>query len=155
MKKDVCKYWMLVASKNHVTRGVNEGIAQVCHGKAQPLKRMKAGDGIIYYSPKIEFETNIACQEFTALGFVSGDKIYSYDMGNGFIPYRINIKYSKINPTSIKPLIQKLQFITDQKKWGYKFRFGIFEISEMDFNLIAQEMKLNVGSGRGDISKIS
>jgi len=53
------KYWMLVASKNHVQLGIQSGIAQACHGKAHPLKRMSVGDGIIYYSPKQEFETNI------------------------------------------------------------------------------------------------
>jgi transposase len=41
MNKQIHKYWMLVASKNHVTRGVEEGIAQACHGKAQPLNLME------------------------------------------------------------------------------------------------------------------
>jgi hypothetical protein len=27
------KYWIGVASKEHVLRGVDEGFAQVCHGK--------------------------------------------------------------------------------------------------------------------------
>ena len=135
------KYWMLVASKNHVHRGINEGIAQACHGKASPLKRMSVGDGIIYYSPKLEFEKNIPCQEFTAIGIVSGEKVYSYDMGNGFIPYRRNIKYLLAQPVQIKPLVVKLKFITDKKQWGYKFRFGAFEIPDIDFQLIANAMK--------------
>jgi EVE domain-containing protein len=141
MNKKIHKYWMLVASKNHVTRGVEEGIAQACHGKAHPLKRMNVGDGIIYYSPKLEFEKNISCQEFTAIGLVSGEEVYPYDMGNGFIPYRRNIKYANAHPVQIKPLIGKLQFITNKKQWGYKFRFGAFEISEIDFQLIAKEMR--------------
>lgn len=141
MRRMTSKYWMLVASKNHVLRGVKEGFAQVCHGKAQPLKRMNVGDGIIYYSPKTEFETNIPCQEFTALGWISGEEVYAYDMGNGFKPYRRNIRYVNSNPVHIKPLINEIQFITDKKRWGYKFRFGVFEISEIDFHLIAQEMQ--------------
>jgi hypothetical protein len=27
------KYWIIVASKDHVQRGIKEGIAQACHGK--------------------------------------------------------------------------------------------------------------------------
>lgn len=140
MNKNNRKYWMLVASKNHVIRGVQQGIAQACHGKAHPLKRMSINDGVIYYSPKLEFQGNVSCQQFTAIGFVSGSEVYSYDMGNGFIPYRRDIKYISAEPTKIKPLIDKLQFVTDKKQWGYKFRFGVFEISEADFQLIANNM---------------
>lgn len=143
MKISSSRYWMLVASKNHVLRGIDEGIAQACHGKASPLRRMRVGDGIVYYSPKLEFESNIPCQEFTAIGLVSGEEVYSYDMGNGFIPYRRNITYIDSYATKIKPLIDNLEFITDKKQWGYKFRFGIFEIPEKDFKLIASKMMAN------------
>jgi hypothetical protein len=145
MNQQAKKYWILVASKNHVLRGVKEGIAQACHGKAYPLKRMNIGDGIIYYSPKLEFEKNIPCQEFTAVGFVIGKQVYAHDMGNGFIPYRRDIQYINTSPAEIKPLLEKLHFVTDKKQWGYKFRFGAFEISEADFKLIAKEMKANIG----------
>src|SRR5882724_3286441 len=117
MNKKTAKYWILVASKNHVLHGIKEGIAQACHGKAYPLKRMSIGDGIIYYSPKLEFDKNIPCQEFTGIGFVSGEETYLFDMGNGFVPYRRNIKYLESSPAHIKPLIEKLQFITDKKQW--------------------------------------
>jgi hypothetical protein len=138
------KYWILVASKNHVARGIKEGIAQAGHGKKQPLKRMQTGDGVIYYSPKLEFETNIPCQEFTAIGLVVGDDVYAYDMGNGFIPYRRKIRYLKSKPVQIKSLIEKLEFVTDKNKWGYKFRFGAFEISEKDFKFIAKKMRVKL-----------
>lgn len=141
------KYWMLVASKNHVQRGISEGIAQACHGKALPLKRMNVGDGIIYYSPKLEFEKNIPCQEFTAIGIVLDEEVYPYDMGNGFIPYRRNIKYLSARSVQIKSLVEKLQFIMDKKKWGYKFRFGAFEIPEIDFQLIKNAMKAILPEG--------
>ena len=144
MNKKIQKYWMLVASKNHVLRGIEEGIAQACHGKAQPLQRMNVGDDIIYYSPKFEFGKNISCQEFTAIGFVSGEGVYTHDMGNGFIPHRRDIRYLSGTPYQIKPLIEKLQFVVDKKQWGYKFRFGAFEISETDFKLIAREMRTSL-----------
>lgn len=134
------KYWVLVASKNHVLIGIKEGFAQACHGKAMPLKKMSHGDGIIYYSPKMEFGRNLSCQEFTAIGFVSDDIIYAHDMGRGFVPHRRNIRYINAKPIEIRPLIDKLNFISDKKSWGYRFRFGAFEISKADFELIATEM---------------
>lgn len=138
------KYWMLVASKDHVIRGVEGGFAQACHGKSSPLKRTKIDDGIIYYSPKLEFGMNMICQEFTAIGFVSGEDVYQQDMGNGFIPYRRNISYVTSCSVPIKGLIQQLDFIADKRSWGYKFRFGAFEISKADFYTIAHEMKANL-----------
>ena len=62
------RYWIGVASRDHVARGVAGGFCQLCHGKAQPLQRMSAGDWIIYYSPKEEFDGNTPCQRFTAIG---------------------------------------------------------------------------------------
>ncbi len=143
MNKRGIMYWMLVASKNYVLRGIQEGIAQACHGKAQPLTRMQIGDGIIYYSPKLEFEKDIPCQEFITVGFVSGEEVYAYDIGNGFVPFRREIQYLKVKPVPIKPLLEKLNFIKNKKQWGYSFRFGIFEISSEDFQFIFEAMQVN------------
>jgi hypothetical protein len=41
------KYWINVISKDHVLRGIHEGITQSGHGKKTPLKRMKKDDWII------------------------------------------------------------------------------------------------------------
>jgi hypothetical protein len=43
--------WLGVVSRDHVLRGV-EGIAQIGHGKSGGLRRMSAGDGFVYYSPR-------------------------------------------------------------------------------------------------------
>jgi hypothetical protein len=44
------KCWIAVASAEHVRAGVTAGIMQVCHGKAQPLRRLHTGDRIAYYT---------------------------------------------------------------------------------------------------------
>jgi EVE domain len=46
------KYWIVVASKEHVKEGVQAGFMQACHGKASRLKRLQEKDWVIYYSPK-------------------------------------------------------------------------------------------------------
>lgn len=33
------KYWILVASREHVLKGESGGFIQVCHGKCAPLKK--------------------------------------------------------------------------------------------------------------------
>nr|MCH9703347.1 EVE domain-containing protein [Chlamydiota bacterium] len=42
------KYWIGVASHEHVKRGEADGFCQVCHGKGAPLRRMKPGDLLVY-----------------------------------------------------------------------------------------------------------
>ena len=134
------RYWVIVASKNHVMRGVQAGIAQANHGKAAPLKRMNVGDGVLYYSPKLEFEGNEKLQAFTAIGHVVGEDVYQFDMGCGFVPFRRDVKYINCVDVPIQPLIPALTFIDNKSSWGYLFRFGFFEIPKADFDLIASQM---------------
>ncbi|MDQ0012402.1 hypothetical protein J2W23_000766 [Variovorax boronicumulans] len=44
----------------------------------------------------------------------------------------------------IAPLIERLAFIETPKQWGYKFRFGIFDVTDADMALIAQAMKADL-----------
>lgn len=134
------KYWIAVISKEHAMRGVAGGFTQVCHGKQAPLKRMSKGDKILVYSPKLSMEGKDKLQSFTAIGEVSDDEVYTFQMTDLFIPYRRNIKFYECNEISILPLINELGFIQNKKSWGYPFRFGFFEISKKDFNLVSNQL---------------
>lgn len=87
------RYWLGVASKDHVALGVAGGFCQLCHGKKAPLQRMRRGDHILYYSPKQEFRSCRPCQAITACGVVTGDEVYQYEMFPGFVPYRRDIEW--------------------------------------------------------------
>lgn len=50
------RYWIGVVSASHVSRGVQGGFAQLCHGKSAPLQRMRPGDWLIYYSPRTDMK---------------------------------------------------------------------------------------------------
>ena len=143
MKNRPIKYWIIVASRDHVQMGVGGGFAQACHGKAQPLKRMQEGDGILYYSSKRYFGKEDKCQAFTAIGRVKDEEVYAFQMSENFCPFRRNITFVDCEETPIADLIELLDFIPNKKAWGYPFRFGILEISENDFKLIASKMLHN------------
>lgn len=134
------KYWIISASREHVKKGIQGGFAQACHGKARPLKKMKAGDYVIYYSGKKFFNKKDRCQEFTAIGTVKNDEVYSFEMSPDFCPFRIDIDFFNSKDISILPLINDLEFIPNKQKWGYPFRWGILEINEKDFKLISNLM---------------
>lgn len=134
------RYWMIVASKDHVKSGVEAGFAQACHGKVAPLKRMRKGDFIIYYSGKQTMGKTGACQQFTAIGKVADNEIYEFQVSDDFCPSRRNIEFLPGKDISILPLIGELDFIQNKKSWGYPFRFGFFEIQKHDFDLISSQM---------------
>jgi hypothetical protein len=121
-------------------RGVAGGFCQLCHGKAQPLKRMAVGDWIVYYSPKVMFEETTPCQQFTAIGEVVGAEVYPFEMFPGFVPNRRDIRFLKATDAPIRTILKQLSFIKDKSKWGYAFRFGHLEIPQADFALIAKQM---------------
>jgi hypothetical protein len=111
-------HWIGVVSHSHVLRGVAGGFAQMNHGKQAPLKRMKAGDGLIYYSPREAHPDGVP----------------------GFVPWRIDVDFLPAQSAPIKPLIAQLEFIKDKTHWGAAFRFGQVRIGEVDFRCIAHAM---------------
>jgi hypothetical protein len=134
------KYWVIVASKDHAQIGLLEGCTQACHGKEEPLKRMKVNDWVLIYSPKQLFNNGDKYQKFAAIGKVPDDIVYQVEISSDFKPYRRNITWYDCEEVSILPLIPQLEFIQNKQQWGYPFRYGFFEINEVDFNVIASQM---------------
>ena len=133
------KYWIIVASEDHVMRGVSLGIAQAGHGKRSGLARMHKGDMIVYYSPKTRFDGGEVLHAFTAIGEIVDDEIFQVKETHDFKPFRRKVQYTKIGEVRIEPLVQDLTFIRNKKSWGYAFRFGLLEIQKDDFDRIREK----------------
>lgn len=134
------KYWVGVVSKEHVLRGVRLGIAQIGHGKRGGLARMHADDGFVYYSPKEAMEGQEPLQAFTAIGHITDDEIWQVDEGD-FKPWRRRVTYAHGTDAPIRPLLDQLSFTKGKTAWGYAFRYGLIEITETDFKVIAKAMR--------------
>ena len=61
-------------------------------------------------------------------------------MSPDFQPWRRNVDFLDCAETPIRPLIEQLDFIEDPARWGYKFRFGVFKISDHDLDVIRSAM---------------
>lgn len=132
-------YWIGVVSRSHVERGVAGGFAQLNHGKAGPLERMRPGDGFVYYSPRVDFEGGTPVQAFTAIGRVAdGDIFLAGDTGNAC--FRREVHYLPAAEAPIKPLLDDLSFIRSKTHWGAPFRAGFLRVPPEDFARIAQAM---------------
>ena len=83
------QFWIGVVSREHVHIGVNGGFIQLNHGKKAPLQRLRAGDGVVMYSPRTSYPDGEPLQRFTAIGVVSTGAIYQVEMAEDFKPYRV------------------------------------------------------------------
>ncbi len=135
------RYWIVVVSKDHLEIGKKLGIVQANHGKAAPMKRLQAGDYIVFYAPKIVFGGKEPYQKFVAIARVKPGEVYQGDMGSGFVPYRRDVEFLPTTECDIRSVLDQLSFIPDKKHWGFVFRFGFFEIPAIDFERIATQMK--------------
>jgi hypothetical protein len=147
------KHWIVVASAEHVRRGLAGGFIQAGHGKEAPLRRMKRGDGIVCYSPTEMLGGKDRLQAFTAIGFVKDDNIYAVDMTPGFRPFRRDVTFWQSEPTSISALLDELALTRGHRHWGAKFRFGLVEISHSDFKKIANAMQAQMTEDRGQTTE--
>lgn len=120
---------------------------QVCHGKEAPLRRIKPGDIVAYYSPTTEFWGADKLQSFTAIGVVQEGKPYQFDMGGGFCPFRRDVAWMAAQTVSILPLLSALEFSAGEKNWGYRFRFGLFSVSPHDMQVIVDAMDATLKVG--------
>ncbi|KQN74172.1 EVE domain-containing protein [Devosia sp. Leaf64] len=137
------KYWIAVASAEHARRG-KAGFMQVNHGKKTPLQRIRAGDGVTYYSPAETIRGKDRLQSFTTIGSVRDEELYQGEMGGDFTPWRRNVDYADAIEAPIAPLLDTLDFTRGNRNWGYQMRLGLFEISEHDFRAIAGAMHADV-----------
>ena len=134
------KCWVNTISRDHVRAGVDGGFTQAGHGKASGLKRLSVGDWLVFYSSKTSLRGGEPLQAFTAIGRVTDEELYQVEMAPGFTPWRRNLEFVTCDETPIRPLIDSLSFIKNKQRWGYVFRFGLFEIPCRDFDVIKAAM---------------
>jgi hypothetical protein len=135
------KFWINTLPKDLVMIGRKQGIVQAHHGTAAPLKRLKAGDKVVFYSPKTKSLGGIPLKAFTAVANITDERIGQIQLGEGAQPFRLTAEFEDCIEVPIVPLVAKLQFIHNKKSWGYLFQLGLFEINENDFILIYSKMK--------------
>ena len=86
-------FWIGVVSRSHVEIGVAGGFMQLSHGKKAAVQRLKAGDGLLMYSPRTAYPDGEPLQAFTAVGTVTSGEVYQVEMSPDFKPFRVDVKF--------------------------------------------------------------
>ena len=131
--------WLGAVSHDHVRRSLELGTARIGHDKRTGLARMKAGDWLIYYSPRAPLESSESLQSFTAIGVVADGEIWQADEGN-FKPWRRRVNYvTNASETPIRPLMEIFD-LPSVPNWGYQLRRGLLALSDTDFTIVQSAM---------------
>jgi hypothetical protein len=141
------RFWINTVSRDHVLAGKAGGFTQANHGRANNLRRLSNGDGMIFYSPRTSYPNGEPLQAFTAVGRVADTEPYQVQMTEAFHPWRRRVEFLPAQEAAILPLLDQLDLVTDRRKWGYAFRRGLFEISPADFRRIADAMGAQIDAG--------
>lgn len=136
-------HWIGGASRDHVKLGVAGGFCQLGHGKHEPVKRLRPGDRLVYYSPRERLAGGEPVQAFTSIGEILDRDVYPGEMGGGFRPFRRDVRFFEAEDAPIRPLLGRLSFTSGQASWGAPFRRGLFKIDGEDYRLIADAMKVD------------
>lgn len=134
------RFWIGVASRNHVKAGEAGGFCQLGHGKEAPVRRLSPEDGLVYYSPREGMKEGAHIQAFTAIGRVQPGEVYHAQQTQSFCPYRRDVAYLPSSDAPIAPLLAHLSFSSSGANWGFLMCRGLFEITARDFWLIAKAM---------------
>lgn len=132
--------WINTVSRDHVELGVRGRFIQANHGRPHALRRMSRGDWVVFYSPRVSHPDGETLQAFTAIGQVVDDEPYRVDSPPDVELWRRNVDYLDGVAAPIRPLIERLGFVENKQRWGYKFRFGVFRIDDDDFDIIRTAM---------------
>ena len=126
-------------------RGVEGGFTQADHGRNTRLRRLERGDWIVFYSPRTQIRGGEPLQAFTAIGRIADDEPFQVEMTPEFHPWRRLVDFVASRHAPARPLVGSLSFITDEQRWGYPFRRGLFEVPAEDFATIATAMGVELG----------
>jgi len=137
------KNWIAVACAAHARglRRARPGLYAGVPWQERALRRVVPGDRVAYYSPTVTMGGTDKLQAFVSIGLVNPGEVYPCDMGGGFVPFRRDVAYVPAREAPFAPLLDSLEFVEDRSRWGYKFRFGLFAVSDVDMLRIAQAMQ--------------
>ncbi len=141
-------YWLCITNETNWKVIKKKNIWGVPERHKNTIAKVKRGDKLVIYlkQEKINDEVKepriVAIYEVVSEPFKDSTRIFSSKgmrSSDKTFPWRVKIKPIKIfdRPIEFKPLIPKLKFITNKKKWsGHLMGKAMREIPEDDYRLI-------------------
>jgi len=134
------KHWLAVVSLEHAQVAFKSGFLQVCHGRAEPLRRAAVDDDVFVYCPKTAMENGKSLMSVHFRGRFASERLYNVEMFPGFAPWRRDVAFD----ASFKPIdIRRIAGLrlTAEPSWGLALRRGFIELRADDAARIAEKSR--------------
>ncbi len=140
-------YWLCITTEENWKVIRSKNVWGVPERHKNTIMKVKPGDKLLIYLKQENIKGEVKPSRITGAyevisePFKDSTRIFSSKgmRTNETFPWRVRVKPIKIfdKPIEFKPLIPKLKFITNKKKWtGHLMGKAMREIPEEDFELI-------------------
>ena len=136
-------YWLCITNRANWKVIKEKNVWGVPKRHSNTIAKVKPGDKLVIYlkqerenkevlEPKI-----VGIFEVVSEPYEDSSRIFKAHVPNETYPLRVKIKPVKLGEVDFKPLIPKLKFITNKRKWsGHLMGKAMREIPEEDYKLI-------------------
>jgi predicted RNA-binding protein len=139
-------YWLLCMSEDKYEIARKQGLIGMSERAGKAIHRLGVGDMITFYinRKKVDSASTDAAarvQQFRGIAKVSGEAFESNDLiwnvrAGEIFPHRRPVEFISDFSTDVRPLIEKLSFVTNMMYWALPLRRGYVEITSKDFSTI-------------------
>ncbi|WP_208350808.1 EVE domain-containing protein [Pseudaestuariivita rosea] len=133
------RYWIGLAEAAYVDTVKDQNVCLFSGGDKQAVEALSTGDRITYYSPN-DSHGGDRLDQFTALAEVTGDDCYQKDDWPDHPKFEAWVRdcaYEDVGAVPLSDVADRLDCASSPDD----FSTGQIEISEKDFNTIAQAMR--------------
>lgn len=136
-------YWLCITNRANWKVVKEKNVWGVPRRHRNTIAKVKPGDKLVIYlkqerENKEVLEPKIAgIFEVMSEPYEDSSRIFKAHVLNETYPLRVRIKPVRLGEVDFRPLIPKLKFITNKKKWsGHLMGKAMREIPEEDYKLI-------------------
>jgi predicted RNA-binding protein len=145
-------FWLCITNEENWEVIRSKNVWGVSERHRNTISKVKKGDRLLIYlkqerkEERVEETRIVAEYEVSSEVFRDSSRIFKSPKGMGNETFPLRIKMTAVEifkaPVEFKPLIPKLEFIKNKKKWtGHLMGKAMKEISEKDYRLILSAKK--------------
>jgi predicted RNA-binding protein len=143
-------YWILCMSEDNYEIARTQGLIGLAERHKKTIQKLAIGDMMTFYisKKKVDSPPNEPAhkvQRFRGMARVTGDAFESDDLiwhvrEGEIFPHRRKVEFLADGSAEVRPLIERLSFVTNTTFWALPFQKGYVEITHKDFETIHRAM---------------
>jgi predicted RNA-binding protein len=146
-------YWILCMSEDNYMVAKQHGLIGMSERAGKTVHRIRMGDMATFYISRKRVDSDptgpaAKVQQFRGIAKVIGEAFESNDLiwnirEGELFPHRRPVEFVSDMSASVRPLIEKLSFVTNTMYWALPLRRGYVEITAKDLATIQAAMEVH------------